>query len=93
MIRLGEFEATNDTEGALIIRSSCIACLSHLATLHHFIAEMRPGGGETMDGLCDAVLDNLGSLTQGMKLEEVTHIDFLLGVLRPLHRLTWEQDN
>ena len=88
MIRLGEFEATNDTEGALIVRSSCIACLSHLAILHHFIAEMRSDGGETMDGLCDTVLDNLGNLTQGMKLEEVTYFDLLPRVLRPPRHLT-----
>lgn len=80
MIHLGEFDKANDTEGASIVRSNCIACLSHLAVLYHFIGEIRPSARETMNGLCDAVLNNLGNLTQGLKLEEVTLFDLLLEV-------------
>lgn len=80
MIRLGEFDKANDTEGASIVRSSCITCLSHLAILYHFVGEMHPCSRATMNGLCDAVLDNLGNLTQSMKLEEVTLFDLLLKV-------------
>ena len=80
MVRLGEFEKTGDAEGASIIRSSCIACLSHLAVLYHFVGEARPSVRVTMNGLCDAVLDNLGNLTRRMKLDEVTLFDLLLKV-------------
>lgn len=80
MIQLEEFDKTNDTEGALLIRSSCIACLAHLAALYHFIGEMQPDDGARANGLCDAALDNLGELTQGTKLEEVTYLDLLLKV-------------
>lgn len=83
IIRLGEFDKANDTEGASIVRSSCIACLSHLAVLYHVIGEMRPSARATMNGLCDAALDNLGSLTQGMDLEDVTLFDLLLKVFDP----------
>jgi hypothetical protein len=55
MIRLGEFDKANDKEGASIVRSNCIACLSHLAVFYHFIGEMRPGERATVDGLCGAV--------------------------------------
>lgn len=80
MIRLGEFDKVGDKEGASIIRSSCISCLAHLATLYHFIGKMEPRARITVDGLCDAVLDNLGNLSQGMELEEVTLFDALLKV-------------
>ncbi|KAF9643500.1 hypothetical protein BDM02DRAFT_3123338 [Thelephora ganbajun] len=78
MIHLGEFEKANDTEGASMIRSNCIACLAHLAALYRFVGEMQPSASATMDSLCDAALDNLGNLTQEMKLEEVTYFDLLL---------------
>lgn len=80
MIHLGEFDKANDTEGASIIRSACISCLSHLAVLYYFIGEVRPSARATMNCFCDAALDNLGNLTQGMKLEEVTLFDLLLKV-------------
>ena len=80
IIRLGEFNKAKDTEGASIVWSSCIACLSHLAVLYYAIGEMRPSARATMDGLCDAALDNLGNLTQGVELEEITLFDLLLGV-------------
>jgi len=72
MIRLGVFGEANDTEGASMIRSTCIACLAHLAALYHFIGEMEPSARPAMNGLCDAALVNLGDLTQYMNLEEVT---------------------
>jgi len=78
MIRLGEFDKVGDKEGASIIRSSCITCLAHLAILYNFIGRMEPRARVTVDGLCDAVLDNLGNLSQGMELEEVTLFDLLL---------------
>lgn len=80
MVYLGEFDKTNDTEGASMIRSSCIACLAHLAALYNFVGEMQPSAAATVNGLCDAALDNLGYLTQDMKLEEVTYLDLLLKV-------------
>ena len=80
MIHLGEFYRANDTEGVSIVWSTCITCLSHLAVLYYFIGETRPNARATMNGLCDAALDNLGNLTQGMKLEEVTSFDLLLKV-------------
>jgi len=80
MIRLGEFDKINDTEGTLIIRSSCISCLAHLAALYHFVGEMQPSVRATMNSLCDAALDNLGNLTGGLELEEVTYFDLLLKV-------------
>jgi hypothetical protein len=83
MIRLGEFDKANDTEGASIIRSSCIACLAHLAVLYHFMSEMQSGTRATVEGLCDAALDNLGNLTQGMQLEEVSLFDLPLEVSDP----------
>lgn len=83
MIRLGEFDKANDTEGASIIRNSCIACLSHLAILYYFLGETLPGARATMNRLCDAVLDNLGNVTQSMKLEEVTLFDLLIKVHAP----------
>lgn len=83
MTHLGEFDKTNDTEGASMIRSNCIACLSHLAALYHSVGEIQPSARATLDSLCDAVLNNLGSLTQGMKLEEVTYFDLLLKVSDP----------
>ena len=88
MVHLGEFDKTDDVEGALIIRSSCIACLTHLATLYHFIGGVQPGARATMDGLCDAALENLGDLTQGTKLEDVTYFDLLLRVPDPRIPLT-----
>ena len=83
MIRMGEFDKAGDTEGASIIRSSCIASLAHLAVLYHFIGGMQSGSRATMDSLCDAVLDNLGNLTRGSNLGEVTLFDLLLKVLIP----------
>lgn len=80
MTHLGEFEKTNDTEGASMIRSSCIACLAHLAALYHSVGDIQPSARATMNVLCDVVLGNLGSLTQDMKLEEVTYFDLLLKV-------------
>lgn len=80
MIHLREFDKANDTEETLVIRSSCIACLAHLAALYHFVGEAKLEGGARTNGLCDAALDNLGKLTQGMKLEEVTYFDLLLKV-------------
>ena len=88
MIHLGEFDKTNDTEGALVIRSSCIVCLAHLAALCRFVGEMQPDGGARANGLCDAALDNLGKLTQAIKLEEVSYSDLLLKV--PVPRTTYD---
>ncbi|KAF9783456.1 hypothetical protein BJ322DRAFT_153418 [Thelephora terrestris] len=84
MIRLGECENVGDKEGASIIRSSCISCLAHLAVLYHSIGEMQPRARTTVDGLCDAVLDNLGNLSQGMELEDVTVFDLVL-------KVSWEK--
>lgn len=83
MIYLGEFDKINDMDGASMIRSSCIACLTHLAVLYRFVSEMQPSAKVTMNCLCDAVLDNLGKLTRDMKLEEVTYFDLLLKVSDP----------
>ena len=83
MVHLGEFDKTNDTEGSLVIHSSCIACLVHLAALCHLVSEMQLDGEARTNGLCDAALDNLGKLTHGMKLEEVTYFDLLLKVPVP----------
>ena len=88
-IRLGEFEAANDTERALMVRNSYIARLSHLAVLYYSIGEAQSSAAETTNGFCDAVLDKLGSLTRGMEFEEVTYFDLLPQVSGPLHRLTF----
>jgi len=93
MIHLGEFDKTNDTEGALIIRSSCIACLAHLAALYYFAGETQPSDRATMNDLCDAVLGNLGKLTQDTKLEEVTYFDLLLKVFNPTPSYTLKRPN
>ena len=90
MIRLAEFEKAGDTEGASIIRSSCIASLAHLAALYDYIGEIQLRARGTVAALCDVALDNLSSLTRGMKLEEVTLFDLLLKVcadhLIPVYR-------
>jgi len=83
MTHLREFDKTNDTEGVSMIRSNCIACLAHLAALYHSVGDIQPGARATMDVLCDAVLNSLGSMTQDMKLEEVTYFDLLLKVSDP----------
>jgi hypothetical protein len=88
MIRLAEFSKAGDAGGASIIRSSCIDCLAHLAVLYDFISEAQPGARVTLDPLCDAVLDNLSNLTQGVELEEVTLFDLLLRVCNPPSSLT-----
>ena len=90
MVHLGEFDKTDDAEGASIIRSSCISCLAHLADLYHFVGGMQPSARATMNGLCDATLENLGNLTRDLKLEEVTYYDLLLRVSDSHIFLTWK---
>ena len=91
MIHLGEFDGIDDIEGAPIIRGSCISSLAHLAALYHFVGEMQPSARDMMNGLCDAALDNLSSLTKDLRLEEVTYFDLLLKVSNPLVLHTQEQ--
>ena len=77
------FTAVGDTESSDVIRSNCISCLAYLANLYLTIAPTDHPTASTMESRCDAALSTLGSLTEGMVIEEYSHFDSLLGVSKP----------
>ena len=76
---LQRFQELGDKSGAGVIRSSCIDCLAHLAVLCETLHQMEPVQRE-LDILCESALEKLSELTQGMRTEEYTRLDLMLGV-------------
>lgn len=74
------FTSVGDAESSDVIRSNCISCLAYLANLYLTIARTDHPTAPIMESLCDAALTSLGSLTEGMVIEEYSHFDSLLGV-------------
>lgn len=76
------FAEVGDSNGAEIIQSGCVCCLSHLAVLCDFLGRVAPNSKPDLDAICDWSLEELGDLTQGMCFEEYTYLDLLLRVRR-----------
>ena len=83
---LRQFLNVEDNRGAEIIRSSCIACLAHLAMLCDHISRLEPNSKPQMDVVCDSSLKRLGHLSRDMRIDRYTYIDVLLGVRRYITR-------
>ena len=75
-----EFLQIGDIQGAEIIQSSCVGCLTHLAVLCDFVGGLEPNSKPRMDAVCDSSLERLGHLTQEMSFEGYTTFDLLLRV-------------
>jgi len=76
------FLRIGDTQGAEIIRSSCVGCLAHLAVLCDLVSHLEPNSKPHMDAVCDSSLERLGHLTQEMSFDGYTYFDLLLRVRR-----------
>lgn len=77
---LRRFQALGDTNGAGMIRSSCVDCLAHLAVVCETLSQMGPAPQAALDILCDSTLERLSELAQDMCMEEYTRLDLLLRV-------------
>jgi hypothetical protein len=80
------FREHGDKNGADIVSSSCIACLSHLAVLYEATGQTDPVSKARMDCLCDLALQKLGKLTSELQFDEYSYLDLLLGVCLNLYR-------
>ena len=76
------FLQVGDTQGTVIIQSSCIDCLAHLAVLCDLVSYLEPNSKPQMDAICDSPLERLGRLTQEMSFDGFTSFDLLLMVRR-----------
>lgn len=77
---LQRFQELGDTNGAGMIRASCVNCLAHLAVLCEALSKNEPTPQMRPDTLRDSTLERLGALAQDMRMEEYTRLDLLLGV-------------
>lgn len=84
---LRRFKALGDKNGAEMIRSCCINCLSHLAVLCGVLGDIDSVPRAGVEALCDSTLERLGELAEEVCMQEFTRHDVLLGVsdtqLRP----------
>jgi hypothetical protein len=79
------FSSVGDKESSDIIRSNCISCLAYLANLYLAIAPTDPSTATAMERSCDAVLSDLGRLTEDVVMEEYSYFDLLLGVRKSFY--------
>ena len=80
---LRRFQELGDTNGAGVIRASCVNCLAHLAVLCEALGQTEPAPRTRLDTLCDSTLERLGELAKDTCMEGYTRLDLLLGV-RPM---------
>lgn len=80
LLNLQRFQELGDTNGAGIIRSTCVDCLAHLAVLCEAIGGVGPAPQTALEALCDSTLERLSELARDTCMEECTRLDLLLGV-------------
>ena len=82
------FHKRDNTIGADVVGSNCIACLAHLAILHEGVCRADFASTSAMYKPCDSALQSLGELTSELCFDEYSYLDLLLGVRPSLFYFT-----